>query len=543
MSGQAPLQLMSTEGNPKMWLEVQSRFHPYPRLLVSFLLKLWKTKRNTWPLEMKKATLVMKYFVLILFFQSVTSLSFSKGAIRKNQTFAGSLSDVIGHSDEAYPHVHHVMSRHRPHRPRKIIQEKAEKLPTLDEHEMRPIARAETEEETEGEKSPQPKGKLFSVGGDHEESDNDQDKNMDEEMRKRRKRRHKHHHKSHFTEDELELRRAKGSELAMERMDRIFQMEDDDEDLDMRDYEDLSHNRFDHLHAYERHKISSRKGSANFSIHGPTSVKDRKKMDKFMETLFPDEAAKEIDHTPHALFVEMDELINNEWVEQARWIKYEESREEGAERWGKPHVSSLSFHSLLNLRLHLERGVTMLDVEARDMTNLLFSIVEEFNLEGLLDDDLKSEVLRMLLFRHRYVDGDQNTGLTGIRRNLSHLSLHSRKNSAKDHATLAEEGRSPSQQSFGAQSLAQAMLSLGKHFFDLFLFSIFHCSLFCSGQNQNNNKTRLQDRNSKAIVDCIFFAFLQVTCTGFQIFAVQNGRILFLLEWKVCLVELSLFHF
>ena len=59
---------------------------------------------------------------------------------------------------------------------------------------------------------------------------------------------------------------------------------------------------------------------------------------------------KDIDHTPHDLFVEMDELVNNEWVEQARWIKYEEAREPGAERWGKPHVSTLSFHSLINLR-------------------------------------------------------------------------------------------------------------------------------------------------------------------------------------------------
>ena len=53
----------------------------------------------------------------------------------------------------------------------------------------------------------------------------------------------------------------------------------------------------------------------------------------------------------------MDELKGDQWVEQARWIKYEEAREEGADRWGKPHVSSLSFHSLLNLRLSLEKGM------------------------------------------------------------------------------------------------------------------------------------------------------------------------------------------
>ena len=56
------------------------------------------------------------------------------------------------------------------------------------------------------------------------------------------------------------------------------------------------------------------------------------------------------------------------------------------------------------------------------MTNLLFTIVEEFNLVGLLDDDLKSEVLRILLFRHRYVDGEHHghhSIVGGMKRNLS----------------------------------------------------------------------------------------------------------------------------
>ena len=76
-------------------------------------------------------------------------------------------------------------------------------------------------------------------------------------------------------------------------------------------------------------------------------------------------SVKNVDHSPHNLFVEMDELINNEWVEQCRWIKYEEAREPGSERWGKPHVSSLSFHSLLNLRLTLEKGAILLDHEGK----------------------------------------------------------------------------------------------------------------------------------------------------------------------------------
>lgn len=64
--------------------------------------------------------------------------------------------------------------------------------------------------------------------------------------------------------------------------------------------------------------------------------------------------AIEIDATPHDLFVEMDELKGNMWQEQARWIKFEENLLEGAERWGKPHIASLSFHSVINLRQVIE---------------------------------------------------------------------------------------------------------------------------------------------------------------------------------------------
>ena len=64
----------------------------------------------------------------------------------------------------------------------------------------------------------------------------------------------------------------------------------------------------------------------------------------------------------YQMFVELDELYlgeNNEfeWQEKARWIKFEEDVEEGVDRWGKPHVASLSFHSLLELRKCIEQGV------------------------------------------------------------------------------------------------------------------------------------------------------------------------------------------
>ena len=48
-----------------------------------------------------------------------------------------------------------------------------------------------------------------------------------------------------------------------------------------------------------------------------------------------------------------------EWKETARWIKFEENVED-SNRWGKPHVASLTFHSLLELKKGLEKGISEL---------------------------------------------------------------------------------------------------------------------------------------------------------------------------------------
>lgn len=45
-----------------------------------------------------------------------------------------------------------------------------------------------------------------------------------------------------------------------------------------------------------------------------------------------------------------------EWEETARWIKFEEDVEEGSGRWGRPHISALAFHSLVELQRGLDKG-------------------------------------------------------------------------------------------------------------------------------------------------------------------------------------------
>lgn len=53
-----------------------------------------------------------------------------------------------------------------------------------------------------------------------------------------------------------------------------------------------------------------------------------------------------------------------------RWVKFEENVEEGGERWSKPHVASLSLHSLFEVRKSMVSGVIALDMDATNMRDI-----------------------------------------------------------------------------------------------------------------------------------------------------------------------------
>lgn len=55
--------------------------------------------------------------------------------------------------------------------------------------------------------------------------------------------------------------------------------------------------------------------------------------------------------------IRMDTSKELEWAETARWIKFEEEVEEGSGRWGRPHISALDFHSLVELKQGLDGGI------------------------------------------------------------------------------------------------------------------------------------------------------------------------------------------
>uniref|UniRef100_A0A8C5HHH0 Anion exchange protein n=1 Tax=Gouania willdenowi TaxID=441366 RepID=A0A8C5HHH0_GOUWI len=108
------------------------------------------------------------------------------------------------------------------------------------------------------------------------------------------------------------------------------------------------------------------------------------------------------------LFVELDELIvenNHEmrWKERARWIKFEEDVEEETERWGKPHVASLSFRSLLELRRTITQGAILLDLEQTSLPGIVHIVVETMIISDQIRAEDRPSVLRALLLKHRSV--------------------------------------------------------------------------------------------------------------------------------------------
>ncbi|XP_056131621.1 solute carrier family 4 member 4a [Lampris incognitus] len=110
---------------------------------------------------------------------------------------------------------------------------------------------------------------------------------------------------------------------------------------------------------------------------------------------------------PPQLFTELDELLSvdgqeMEWKETARWIKFEEKVEKGGERWSKPHVATLSLHSLFELRMCIEKGTIMLDMEASTLPQVVELITDNQIEIGQLKAEHKDKVMYTLLRKHRH---------------------------------------------------------------------------------------------------------------------------------------------
>ncbi|XP_078018152.1 electrogenic sodium bicarbonate cotransporter 4 isoform X4 [Epinephelus lanceolatus] len=139
----------------------------------------------------------------------------------------------------------------------------------------------------------------------------------------------------------------------------------------------------------------------------------------------------EDDSTPTpTIFTEMDTLQHEggelEWKESARWVKFEEKVEEGGERWSKPHVSTLTLHSLFELRTCLQTGSILLDLEGYSLPQIVDEIVDRQIADGLIPPDLKEKISFVLLRKHRHQTKKP------IHRSLADIGKSS--NTASNHA-------------------------------------------------------------------------------------------------------------
>ncbi|XP_042321372.1 anion exchange protein 4 [Sceloporus undulatus] len=106
------------------------------------------------------------------------------------------------------------------------------------------------------------------------------------------------------------------------------------------------------------------------------------------------------------LFIQLSELFSApeglEWRQTARWIKFEEKVEDGGERWSKPHVTTLSLHSLFELRTCIRKGTIMLDLEAHSFKQIIEKVIEnQLENHSIRPEHLK-ELTHVLLLRPQH---------------------------------------------------------------------------------------------------------------------------------------------
>uniref|UniRef100_A0A8C7K4I9 Anion exchange protein n=1 Tax=Oncorhynchus kisutch TaxID=8019 RepID=A0A8C7K4I9_ONCKI len=160
------------------------------------------------------------------------------------------------------------------------------------------------------------------------------------------------------------------------------------------DLDGIKSHRFEDVPAVRRHLV--RKSNKGQVVH---INKDHKE---------PSARSRKLDRTPHEVFVELNELVMDknqelQWRETARWIKFEEEVEEETDRWGKPHVASLSFRSLLELRKTISHGAVLLDLKQKTLPGIAHQVVEQMIISDQIKVEDRANVLRALLLKHRYV--------------------------------------------------------------------------------------------------------------------------------------------
>ncbi|KAJ7427600.1 Band 3 anion transport protein [Willisornis vidua] len=108
----------------------------------------------------------------------------------------------------------------------------------------------------------------------------------------------------------------------------------------------------------------------------------------------------------HEGYVELHELVMDSskdlcWMEAGHWLKLEEDFQQSGQ-WSPPHLSFLTYRSLLEIRRALNKGGILLDVAANSMPAIVHVLLDQMIYEGQLKPQDRDDVQRMLLLRHSH---------------------------------------------------------------------------------------------------------------------------------------------
>ncbi|XP_070841611.1 anion exchange protein 2b [Chaetodon trifascialis] len=216
---------------------------------------------------------------------------------------------------------------------------------------------------------------------------------------------------------DLQERRRTGNMTGAEqaKYQRIPTDESEAQTLASADLDGIKSHRFEDVPGVRRHLV--RKSTKGQVVH---TGKDHKE---------PTTRSRKQDRTPHEVFVELNELTMDknqemQWKETARWIKFEEDVEEETDRWGKPHVASLSFRSLLELRKTISHGAVLLDLDQKTLPGIAHQVVEQMIISDQIKAEDRANVLRALLLKHSH-PSDEKEHSSPFPRNISAASLGS----------------------------------------------------------------------------------------------------------------------
>ncbi|XP_028288075.1 anion exchange protein 2b isoform X2 [Parambassis ranga] len=216
---------------------------------------------------------------------------------------------------------------------------------------------------------------------------------------------------------DLQERRRTGNMTGAEqaKYQRIPTDESEAQMLASADLDGIKSHRFEDVPGMRRHLV--RKSTKGQVVH---IGKDHKE---------PTTRSRKQDRTPHEVFVELNELTMDknqemQWKETARWIKFEEDVEEETDRWGKPHVASLSFRSLLELRKTISHGAVLLDLDQKTLPGIAHQVVEQMIISDQIKAQDRANVLRALLLKHSH-PSDEKEHNSHFPRNISAASLGS----------------------------------------------------------------------------------------------------------------------